>query len=46
MTEHPKHLAVLNAVAEKVGWEKSPPQGIHRGIAQMMSFGSYVAAGC
>jgi isoquinoline 1-oxidoreductase beta subunit len=44
MTEHPKHLAVLNAVAEKVGWEKSPPQGIHRGIAQMMSFGSYVAA--
>ena len=44
MTQHPKHLAVLNAVAEKIGWEKSPPQGIHRGIAQMMSFGSYVAA--
>ena len=44
MAQHPKHLAVLNAVAEKIGWEKSPPQGIHRGIAQMMAFGSYVAA--
>jgi len=44
MAQHPKHLAVLNAVAEKIGWENSPPQGIHRGIAQMMSFGSYVAA--
>jgi isoquinoline 1-oxidoreductase beta subunit len=44
MSQHPKHLAVLNAVAERIGWEKSPPQGIHRGIAQMMSFGSYVAA--
>ena len=44
MTQHPKHLAVLDAVAEKIGWEKSPPEGIHRGIAQMMAFGSYVAA--
>jgi isoquinoline 1-oxidoreductase subunit beta len=44
MVQHPKHLAVLNAVAERIGWEKSPPQGIHRGIAQMMSFASYVAA--
>jgi isoquinoline 1-oxidoreductase beta subunit len=44
MTMHPKHLAVLNAVAEKIGWENSPPRGIHRGIAQMMAFGSYVAA--
>ena len=44
MIQHPKHLAVLNAVAEKIGWETSPPQGIHRGIGQMMSFGSYVAA--
>src|SRR4029079_17184219 len=44
MTQHPKHLAVVNAVAERIGWEKSAPQGIHRGIAQMMSFGSYVAA--
>ena len=44
MTRHPKHLAVLDAVAEKIDWEKSPPEGIHRGIAQMMAFGSYVAA--
>jgi isoquinoline 1-oxidoreductase subunit beta len=44
MVQNPKHLAVLNAVAERIGWEKSPPQGIHRGIAQMMSFASYVAA--
>lgn len=44
MSEHPKHLAVLNAVAEKIEWEKPPAQGVHRGIAQMMAFGSYVAA--
>jgi isoquinoline 1-oxidoreductase beta subunit len=44
MTQHPKHLAVLDTVAEKIGWEKPPPEGIHRGIAQMMAFGSYVAA--
>jgi isoquinoline 1-oxidoreductase subunit beta len=44
MAQHPKHLAVLNAVAEQIGWAKSPPQGTHRGIAQMMAFGSYVAA--
>jgi isoquinoline 1-oxidoreductase subunit beta len=44
MVQHPKHLAVLNAVAEKIGWAKSPSQEIHRGIAQMMAFGSYVAA--
>lgn len=43
MSEHPKHLAVLNAVAEKIEWGKPPAQGVHRGIAQMMSFGSYVA---
>jgi isoquinoline 1-oxidoreductase beta subunit len=41
---HPKNLAVLEAVAERVGWDKPPPKGIHRGIAQFMGFGSYVAA--
>src|SRR6185295_18863780 len=25
-------------------WGKPAPQGVHRGLAQMMSFGSYVAA--
>jgi isoquinoline 1-oxidoreductase beta subunit len=44
MTKHPKHLAVLNAVAEKVGWDKPAPQGIYRGLAQQMGYGSYVAA--
>ena len=44
MAEHPKHLAVLNAVADAIDWEKPAPQGVHRGIAQMMAFGSYVAA--
>ena len=43
MREHPKHLAVLNAVAEKIEWGKPPAQGVHRGVAQMMAFGSYVA---
>src|SRR4030088_308188 len=43
MTKHPKHLAVLNAVAEKIGWDKPAPQGVFRGIAQHMGYGSYVA---
>ena len=45
MGKHPKHLAVLNAVAEKAGWGTPAPAGIHRGLAQAMVFGSYVA-GC
>jgi len=44
MTKHPKHLAVLNAVADRAGWGKPAPQGVYRGLAQMMAFGSYVAA--
>jgi isoquinoline 1-oxidoreductase subunit beta len=44
MAKHPKHLAVLNAVAEKVGWGQPAPQGIYRGLAQQMGYGSYVAA--
>lgn len=44
MAEHPKHLAVLNAVAQKAGWGKPPPKGVYRGLAQTMGFGSYVAA--
>jgi isoquinoline 1-oxidoreductase beta subunit len=44
LTKHPKNLAVLNAVAEKVGWDKPAPQGVHRGLAQYMGYGSYVAA--
>jgi isoquinoline 1-oxidoreductase beta subunit len=44
MSKHPKHLAVLNAVAEKIAWDKPAPQGIYRGLAQQMGYGSYVAA--
>ena len=44
MTNHPKHLAVLNAVAERAGWGTPAPQGIYRGLAQHMGYGSYVAA--
>lgn len=48
MGSHPKHLAVLNAVAERVKWGVAPPdvggQKVFRGLAQTMGFGSYVAA--
>ena len=44
MANHPKHLAVLNAVAERVGWHKPAPKGVFRGLCQTMGFGSYVAA--
>jgi isoquinoline 1-oxidoreductase beta subunit len=48
MASHPKHLAVLNAVAERVGWGHPAPdvngQKVYRGLAQTMGFGSYVAA--
>jgi isoquinoline 1-oxidoreductase beta subunit len=39
----PKWLAVLNAAAEKAGWGKASP-GVYQGIAQIMGYGSYVAA--
>src|SRR5438105_2201648 len=44
MTKHPKHLAVLNAVADRAGWGKPAPQGVHRGLAHMTAFNSYAAA--
>ncbi|HEY6511477.1 MAG TPA: molybdopterin cofactor-binding domain-containing protein, partial [Burkholderiaceae bacterium] len=44
MSNHPKHLAVLNEVADKVGWDQPAPRGVYRGLAQTMGFGSYVAA--
>ena len=44
----PKHLAVLNAVAERAGWGQPAPDvgghKVYRGLAQIMGFGSYVAA--
>src|SRR5438105_13742601 len=44
MAKHPKHLAVLNAAAEKGNWGKPLPAGVHRGLAQFMGYGSYSAA--
>ena len=44
MSKHPKHLAVLNAAAERAGWGTPAPEGVFRGLAQTMGFGSYVAA--
>ena len=44
MGNFPKHLGVLNAAAEKAGWGKPLPAGVHRGIAQFMGYGSYSAA--
>ena len=46
MAKYPRNLTALNAVADGIGWTKPAPKGVHRGIAQMMSFGSYVAAAC
>src|SRR5262249_13097937 len=44
MSKHPKHLAVLNAAAEKAGWGKPLPARVHGGHAQFMGYGSYAAA--
>jgi len=44
MAKHPRNLGVLNAVAERIGWGKPAPQGVHRGLAHMKAFNSYVAA--
>ncbi len=44
MANHPHSLAVLNAVAEKVEWDKPAAAGRHRGLAVCKAFDSYVAA--
>ncbi|MES2992684.1 MAG: molybdopterin cofactor-binding domain-containing protein [Pseudomonadota bacterium] len=48
LADSPKHLAVLNAVARGAGWGTPAPdidgRKVHRGLAQIMGFGSYVAA--
>jgi isoquinoline 1-oxidoreductase beta subunit len=40
----PKQLAVLNACAEKIGYDKPAPQGVFRGMAQNHAYASSVAA--
>ncbi|MBU3593721.1 xanthine dehydrogenase family protein molybdopterin-binding subunit [Polynucleobacter sp. 71A-WALBACH] len=46
MGNYPRAVAVLNAVADGIGWTKPAKPGVFRGLAQMRSFGSYVAAAC
>ncbi|MFZ2737410.1 MAG: molybdopterin cofactor-binding domain-containing protein [Burkholderiaceae bacterium] len=46
MDKHPRNLAVMNAVVERIGWSKPAPEGRFRGVAQMKAFDSYVAAAC
>jgi isoquinoline 1-oxidoreductase beta subunit len=43
LVKHPRHLGVLNLVAEKAGWGRPLPKGRGRGIAQQESFGSFIA---
>ena len=43
MLKDPRHLGVLNLVAEKAGWGKPLPAGKGRGVALHKSFGTYVA---
>jgi len=44
LAKSPKHLAILNAAAEKAGWGTKLPEGVFRGICQNCGFGSYTAA--
>ena len=44
MSDHPRSLAVLNAVVDKVGWGTPAEDGVHRGLAVCNAFASYVAA--
>jgi isoquinoline 1-oxidoreductase beta subunit len=43
LANHPRHLAVLNAAAEKSGWGTPLPEGTVRGIALAESFNTVVA---
>ena len=44
LAQAPKDLAILDAVAKAADWEKSLPEGVHRGIAVQDAYGSYTAA--
>lgn len=43
LTGKPRHLRVLETVAEKAGWGSPLPVGVGRGIAGHESFGSFIA---
>ncbi len=40
--EHPRHRAVLDRVADMAGWDTPAPDGLHRGVAVVASYGSVV----
>ena len=44
MGEHPRNVAVLKAVAERIGWDTPPAPGVFRGLAQCTAFASHIAA--
>lgn len=44
LVDAPKHLGILNAVAEAAGYDKPLPAGVFRGISQFHGYGSYCAA--
>jgi isoquinoline 1-oxidoreductase beta subunit len=46
LKNRPRAIAVLNAVANGIGWSKPAAPGVYRGMAQMHSYGSYAAAAC
>lgn len=43
LADKPRQRGVLELAAQKAGWGKPLPAGLHRGIAVAHSFGSYVA---
>jgi len=43
LTRQPRYKRVLELAAQKAGWGRALPAGVHRGIAVAQSFGSYVA---
>jgi isoquinoline 1-oxidoreductase subunit beta len=43
LSKDPVRLAVLDAAAQKAGWEKPAPEGVSRGIALVEAYGTLVA---
>ncbi len=43
LDKQPRYKGVLELAATKAGWGKPLPAGVHRGIAVVFSFGSWVA---
>jgi isoquinoline 1-oxidoreductase subunit beta len=43
MANSPKHIAVLDAAAQRAGWDRPPPHGVFRGIAIQQAYASICA---